>query len=270
MGIKVKDLCFSYGKKPVLRKVSFDAKKGEIIGILGQNGCGKTTMLKCINSSLKSDTGTIEIDGKSLYEMSAKEIAKKIAFVTQNSSITFPFTAFETVKMGRYPCVGNNNDPDHETEAIYNAMKDTGTVQFADRYVNELSGGERKRVLIARALAQEPEILLLDEPTLHLDVSHQFELMDMIRRLAEEKNLLIVMVTHDLVLAARYCDRVMILCNGEVYNIGNVAEVMTSDNLEESFMVEAEVTEDHRVKLNVLLIGKSEKPVHSDGNGDSK
>ena len=165
---------------------------------------------------------------------------------------------FETVKMGRYPCAGNGNSSEQETEAIYEALKDTGTVQFADRYVNELSGGERKRVLIARALAQEPEILLLDEPTLHLDVNHQFDLMDLIRRLAKEKNLLIVMVTHDLVLAARYCDRIIILQDGEIYNIGSTAEVMTSENLEESFMIKAEVTKDSRVKLNVLLISKSE------------
>ncbi len=257
--MKVENIDFAYGSRPILHDISFDACAGEVIGILGQNGCGKTTLLKCLNASLKAKRGDIIIDGKSLSDMTRKEIARKIAFVTQMSNITFAFTVYETVMMGRYPCSGDKCGPDADINAVYGAMKVTETLQFADRYVNELSGGERKRVMIARALAQDPEILLLDEPTSHLDINHQFDLFEMARKLAEEKNILVLIVTHDIVLASRYCDKVMIVKDGSLHMYGKTEEVLTPETIENDFFVEADVTADPRFGMNIVLVGKSHK-----------
>src|SRR5699024_4468188 len=154
----------------------------------------------CINASLMPNEGIVTLDGENIINLSKKEIARKMAFVTQSTSITFPFSVYETVMMGRYPRIGAvDKESESDIDIVYKAMKDTGTLQFADRSVNELSGGERRRVLIARALTQEPEILLLDEPTLHLDINHQFDLMELVNKLAKEQNLLILIVTHDII-----------------------------------------------------------------------
>ncbi|MDR0309200.1 MAG: ABC transporter ATP-binding protein, partial [Candidatus Methanoplasma sp.] len=179
------------------------------------------------------------------------------AFVTQTTSITFPFSAYDTIMMGRYPRLEDEGrEEGDDVKAVYMAMKYTGTLKFADRVVNELSGGERRRVMIARALAQEPEVLLLDEPTLHLDINHQFDLLELINRLAKEKNILVLIVTHDIVLAARYCDRIVIMQNKKIHRVGETEKVMISENLKEAFYIETDVSEDGRFGLNVLLIGK--------------
>ena len=257
MMLELKDIDFSYEEREVLRKISLTAERGEVLGILGQNGCGMTTLLKCINSSLNPDGGSVFIEGKPVSSMSKKEIAKKMAFVSQSTYATFTFTVYETVMMGRYP---RKDDPGRregdDIRAVYLAMRDTNTLKFADRSVNELSGGERRRVMIARALAQEPEILLLDEPTLHLDINHQFDLLELIKKLATEKKMLVLIVTHDIILASRYCDRVVIMQNKQIHKIGDTLKVMLPDNLKNVFMIETEVGHDDRFGINVLIIGK--------------
>ena len=255
--LEVCGLDFSYDGHDVLEKIELTAERGEIIGIIGQNGCGKTTLLRCINSSLTPGGGSVSVDGVSVTTMSKKEIAKRMAFVTQSTYVTFPFSVYDTVMMGRYSRTnetgGTKSD---DAEAVFRAMKDTGILKFADRSVNELSGGERRRVMIARALAQEPEILLLDEPTLHLDINHQFDLLELIRKLASEKKMLVLIVTHDIVLAARYCDRIAIMRDRRIHKIGDTADIMLPDNLREVFMIETEVRYDDRFGINVLVIGK--------------
>ncbi len=257
MSLNVNDLRFSYSKKEILKGVSFKAERGEVVGILGQNGCGKTTLLRCINASLTPNSGNVMLDGEDVKSLSKKEIARKMAFVTQTTNITFPFTVYETVMMGRYPRIGSiDTETDSDINIVYNAMKDTGTLQFADRGINELSGGERRRVLIARALTQEPEVLLLDEPTLHLDINHQFDLMELISKLAKEKKLLILIVTHDIILASRYCDKMILFESGKIHQMGKTADVASPGNFREIFEIDSEISQDDRFGLNVTLIGR--------------
>jgi iron complex transport system ATP-binding protein len=245
MMLAVNGVDFSYEHHEVLKKIELTAERGEVVGIIGQHGCGKTTLLRV-----------------PIATMSKREIAKKMAFVTQSTYVTFPFTVYETILMGRYSRAGEGGrKKDDEIKAVYQAMKDTGTLKFADRSVNELSGGERRRVMIARALAQEPEVLLLDEPTLHLDINHQFDLLELIKRLAREKNILVLIVTHDIILAARYCDRIVIMQNKEIHKVGETVKIMLPENLKNVFMIETEVGYDDRFGIDVLLIGKDKECV---------
>ncbi len=266
MKVDISGVEFSYSSKDVLKGVTFKAKSGEILGILGQNGCGKTTLLKCMNTTLSPNSGCIMVDDNCVQDMSKKEIAKKMAFVTQTTSVTFPFTVYETIMMGRYSRIDAlGSETEKDVEVVYEAMEETEVVQFADRYIDELSGGERRRVMIARALVQEPEILLLDEPTLHLDINHQFDLMELIQRLARTRNMLVVLVTHDIILAARYCDRVIIMTDGEIAAAGTTRETINSENLKNIFEIEAEIKDDDRFGLNVTIVGKAGNTIQSSG-----
>ncbi|MDR0523903.1 MAG: ABC transporter ATP-binding protein [Candidatus Methanoplasma sp.] len=258
MILDVGGVSFSYRSKEVLREVEFKAESGEVLGILGHNGCGKTTLLKCINAALSPCGGCVEVDGDPVGEMSKREIAKKMAVVMQTTSVTFPFTVYETVMMGRYSRIeALGGEGEEDAKAVYRAMAETETVRFADRYIDELSGGERRRVMIARALAQEPGALLLDEPTLHLDINHQFDLMELIRRLAAERGMLVVLVTHDIVLAARYCDRAIMMREGEIAAAGPVGEIVNAENLREIFQIEADVAHDERFGIGVTIVGRA-------------
>ena len=259
MELEIDSVNFAYQSMNVLKDVSFKASEGEVIGILGKNGCGKTTLMKCINAHLKPHSGMITIDGSPVSEMTKKELAKRMAVVAQHSNMSFPFSVLETVMMGLYPTAEWMRAPtSEEMVRVLDSMKATGVAEFAERPVTELSGGERQRVLISRALVQDPEIFLLDEPTLHLDVNHQFNLMEMVRRLAKEKNMLVIIVTHDIPLAARYCDRVMLMEKGEIIGSGKTEEVITSENLTKVFSVDAEVAYDERINgLNIMFIGRT-------------
>ena len=255
--LHIKDLCAGYDSGDVLHSVTFDLPLGENLCILGPNGCGKTTLLKSIAGLLES-RGELTLDGRPIRSMRRPEIASHMAVMSQMSAIYFSFSVYETVMMGRYSRKDAlDSEKEEDTRIVYQALKDTGTLKFADRDIDELSGGERRRVMIARALVQEPDILLLDEPTLHLDINHQFDLMDLITKLSREKSMLVVIVTHDLVLAARYCDRVIAIEHGEIAAMGRTRDVLTTDNMRRIFDIEAEVNEDPRVGLNVTILGKS-------------
>jgi len=259
MQLEINDVKFAYHSSDVLKDISFKAGNGEVIGILGKNGCGKTTLMKCINAHLKPHSGCVTIDGAAVSEMSKRDLAKNMAVVAQSVNLSFPFTVLETVMMGLYPTSEWMQSPSESDMArVLDAMNSTGITEFSDRPVTELSGGERQRVLISRALVQDPEIFLLDEPTLHLDVNHQFNLMEMVNRLAKEKNMLVIIVTHDIFLAARYCDRILLMEKGEIVSSGRTEDVITSENLEKVFSVNADVSYDKRIGgLNVLFIGRS-------------
>lgn len=229
----------SYGSVNVLKDIQFAVNSGEFLGILGPNGSGKTTLLRSISRVLKPHKGTILIGDENIYKMKTVEVAKQLAVVPQSTPVTFDFTSLEVVLMGRNPHMPRFKMESKKDLAIArNSMELTRTWEFADRPVTELSGGERQRVIIARALTQEPKILLLDEPTTHLDISNQLEIMDLIKRLCKTKKLLIVAVFHDFNLAARYCESIILLNDGKIVAVGKSNETLTSENVRKVFSVD--------------------------------
>ncbi len=267
--LDVDGIRFSYGSTEILKGITLGVGKGEILGILGENGSGKTTLLNCINTECRPDHGTVMLSGQVLDGVSAAPVdvhalsdsdrSRLLATVEQNSRQSFPFTVMETVRMGRYSRTGMfDDDSEEELDVICSAMEDVGVLEFADRNVDKLSGGEWRRVMIAQALAQEPEVLLLDEPTLHLDISHQFELMELCRNIVSERGILVVIVTHDLQLAARYCDRVVVMEKGSIVAAGTPAEAVTEDLIRRVFHMDSRVRYEEAIDgIDVLLIGKS-------------
>ncbi|MGA2522771.1 MAG: ABC transporter ATP-binding protein [Candidatus Bathyarchaeia archaeon] len=231
-----------YGSIKILENVSLSVKAGDFVGILGPNGSGKTTLLRSISRSLKPYKGTILLNDKDLYSLKNIEVAKQMAVVPQDNTISFSFTALEVVLMGRNPHLERfQMETENDMTVARRVMNLTNTWHLASRPVNELSGGERQRVIIARALAQEPKILLLDEPLTYLDIINQLEIMDLIKSLCVADGIIAMAVVHDLNLAARYCNTALLLNKGCVFAAGSLDEVMTSENIKTVFKVDAMV-----------------------------
>jgi iron complex transport system ATP-binding protein len=258
--LSVRNVSFQYSSAPVLSDVSMEAKDGEIIGILGPNGSGKTTLLKCLNRSLKPQGGTVLIDDKDHRDLSRREIATKIGVVPQGANINFPFSALDIVMMGRTPELKRfESETKRDIEIVKEAMVMTNIEHLANRPMDQISGGERQRVIIARALAQKPRILLLDEPTLHLDVNHQLDILELITGLARKEKLVVIIVTHDLALAARYCDKVILMQGGQIRAAGDVTDVLTTENMRKVFSIEATIYFDERIGAHGISIIRSTK-----------
>lgn len=238
--LSVDNIRFGYSQEAIIKDILMDVKESEIVGILGPNGSGKTTLIKCINRILEPKQGCITLDGEDLTTMSRRNIAKHIGYVPQNaaSSISMP-TVYEVVIMGRTPHNMWKNQPDDD-ELIWNIMDRLNISHLANRGFDELSSGQVQRVLIARAIAQEAKLLLLDEPTSNLDVKYQMEVMDLIRNLVDTEGISACAIIHDLDLAARYCDRIILMRDGEIKAFGTTSEVLTPDNIRDIFEIEAE------------------------------
>ncbi|HID55026.1 TPA: heme ABC transporter ATP-binding protein [Candidatus Poribacteria bacterium] len=240
---KVENLSFGYEKEQIIKGLSFDVEDGEILGIIGPNGSGKTTLLRLLSGVLHPWSGRVKFKGRDLRRMRRREIARKVAVVPQQNLIIFPFTVREIVLMGRAPYLGMfQNESKRDFEIAERAMDYTDTLRLAHKPVDELSGGELQRVIIARALAQEPEVMLLDEPTSHLDLKHQMEIFNLIKRLNFEEGMTFVLVLHDLNLAGEYCDRLLLLKEGRSYKMGKPDEVLTAETIRETYGVDALVT----------------------------
>jgi len=241
---------FSYTVKPILDDFSFAIEEAQVVAIIGPNGSGKTTLLKIINGILFPDSGSIFIDGKDTRQWSRQELAKTIAIVPQENLSIFPFYAEEIVLMGRFPHLSHYHFEDKKDYRIaQEAMEKTDTLSFAARRYDELSAGERQRVLIARALAQEPKILLLDESTVFLDLKHQVQFLSLLRQLNKTQKLTVVFVTHDINLASSHADRIILLYCGKNYAIGSPAEVITADNIKEVYGVDVLVDQNPQSSL---------------------
>ncbi len=231
--IELRSISFRYQKDWVLRDLSFLIEKGEFVGVIGPNGSGKSTLLKILSSVLIAQKGEIFYEGVPLKKMNRNDLAKKIAVVPQETHLLFPFKALEIVLMGRAPYLGHLLfERTIDLEIAKKAMEWTETLQFSERSIDELSGGERKRVFIARALAQEPEVILLDEPTSNLDIHHQLDFLELILHLNQERGLTIVMASHDINIASEFCDRLILLQQGRIYKMGPPQEVVIKDNIE--------------------------------------
>jgi iron complex transport system ATP-binding protein len=236
MALEIKGVDAYYGSKKVLEGVDFTAPTGELLGIIGPNGSGKTTLLRTVARILKPRTGTILLDGTAVVQMKDKEFSQRFAAVPQDTSIHFEFSALDVVLMGRNPHLGRLElESERDIEIARRSMEVTNCWPLAERPVTELSGGERQLVIIARALTQEPKVLLLDEPTSHLDINFQIEIMELLKRLTAQEGLIIVAVIHDLNLAAQFCDRLVLLRNGQIIAMGAPHAVLTAANIKIAF-----------------------------------
>jgi iron complex transport system ATP-binding protein len=241
MTLSVENLSFHYPDVPVLRDITFDLPSGDFLSLLGPNGSGKSTLLRLLDRILLPQSGTITLDGRPLNEFSRRELARRIAYVPQDTLWVFPYTVLEVVLMGRSPYVGRSGfENEQDLEIARDMMRLTDISHLADKLITGISGGERQRVLIARALSQQPRILLLDEPNAHLDISHQIEIFQILREQNEQRNLTIVSVSHDLNLAAAFSRRTLLLADtgnegASVFAIGQPKDVLTRANIEQVY-----------------------------------
>ncbi|UCD89216.1 MAG: heme ABC transporter ATP-binding protein [Desulfobacterales bacterium] len=234
--INVSNLSYSFEDSPVLRDVSFTIPKGGFFIVIGPNGSGKTTLMKVISGLLQRQQGQIDILDRPIEGYSRKALAQTIAFVSQMAYVDFPFTVSEIVLMGRSPYMGVLGVEDEkDLEIVQAAIRFTGLDHIAHRKMDQLSGGEQQRVFIARAICQKPDIILLDEPTASLDLAYQVRVMDLMEQLKKEKGVTVVMVSHDVNLAAMYGDQLLLLNEGRVECQGRPDEVLTFQTLEEVY-----------------------------------
>ncbi len=231
--LEVDRLSFSYREdKKIFTDLSLELERREFTGIIGPNGSGKSTLLKNLSRLYEPDGGSIYLDGRSLNRLSAGQLARRLAVVPQEMRINFQFTVYDLVMMGRNPYQNRwGSVSEKDRDEVERAMALTDVRKFRDKTIDELSGGERQRVIIARALAQAPELLLLDEPASNLDINYKSEIFDLLSYLNRESNLTILVVSHDLNLAAQYCRRLVLLDNGEIHSQGSPDKVLTEENI---------------------------------------
>ena len=234
--LSIENLKTGYFKNTIIEDLSFSVKKGESVGIIGPNGAGKTTLLKSLSHIIRPTSGKVLLDGVDIHAMDNTSFARRCSLVGQDIKSVFSFTVFEIVMMGRTPYIGMLGSESKEDIAICDEiLTHTKLKDLKDKPIDELSAGERQRTLIARALAQEPDLLLLDEPTAHLDIGYQVDILDLIRGLKEKKNLTLVCVLHDLNLASQYCDKLLLIDKGNLIGFDTPSNILKYDILEKTF-----------------------------------
>ncbi len=234
--LKVEGVSFRYRDAWVLQDLSFEVIRGEILGILGPNASGKTTLLRLLDGILEPQRGRVLLEGEKVHAMRRRDVARRVAVVPQEAPMLYPFTAMEVALMGRHPHLPPLGfEGMRDVEIARRSLERTGCGGLARRSVNELSGGERQRVLIARALAQEPQLLLLDEPTVYLDLRHQLEFLDLLLRFHKEEGITVLWVSHDLNLASVACERLLLMKEGRIHALGSPVDVLTERNILEIY-----------------------------------
>ena len=236
VGLQIRQVYFSYLDGLVLHNINLSVEAGEMVALLGPNGSGKTTLIKLASGVLKPGQGEVRLDGSSLSRLSRRSIAGTIAVVPQQFHIAFAFTATEVVMLGRIPFLkAFTEERDIDRQSVSSALKLVGISELKERRFDELSGGERQKVILAMALAQQPKLLLLDEPTVHLDIAHQVEILELVRSLNKERGLTVIAAMHDLNLASLYFDRLVLLKEGRVSADGTPHQVLTEARIREVF-----------------------------------
>ena len=259
--LQIKDISYSYGDKNAIENISIDVKQGEFVGIIGPNGSGKSTVLKNVDRALMPSSGEILLDGKNILTMPYRKTAQKMAVVGQENDVPFDFTVEEMVAMGRSPRKKLFDIDTAEDKAmVHHALVHLGMENMAKRSYLNLSGGEKQRVLLARAVAQECDFFVLDEPTNHLDISYQLEIFDFIKRL----EITVLAAIHDLNMAALYCDRIYVLRDGKNVLSGTPEEVFTPENIFDIYGVYSSVSKNaENGKLSISYFsGHSKKGIH--------
>ena len=250
--IEVKNLSFAYGKREILRDVSFKAESGEIVGILGNNGAGKSTLVTCLNHILKPKSGKIILNGKDAETLSKRELAQYISYVAQKNEQT-QTTVFDSVLLGRKPYIKWSIGQE-DIAVCDEIIERVGLSEMKLRALDELSGGELQKVMLARALVQQPKVMLLDEPTSNLDPKNQYEMMKLVRQVADEKNITVLVVIHDLSLAMRFCDKFLLMKDGRVFDYGDKS-VLTDENIYPVYGMHAYIEKLHGVDVVIMHEG---------------
>jgi len=247
--IEIKNISFAYGKQVILDQVGFTAQSGECVGILGNNGAGKSTLITCINRIRTPQSGDVVIDGKSIRDMGRNEMARTIGYVAQKNEMSHA-TVFDCVLLGRKPYMkwGVSRE---DIEICNSVIRRVGLEDFQVRSLDELSGGELQKVMLARALVQQPKLLLLDEPTSNLDPRNQYEMMELVQQIAREQGITVLIVIHDLNLALRYCDRFYFLKDNHGYSYGGI-ETVTEEAIQTVYGIKAEIAEVNGKKVVIL------------------
>lgn len=262
MHISINGMKFSYSSTPVLDDITTEIDGPAFVSILGPNGVGKSTLIHCINKILTPTEGTVMLDGRDVAEITIKELAKDVGYVPYSTSDTFPLSVIDTVLMGRHPH-SRWGTLDRDLDIVYETLKQLGIEDLSMRPFNELSAGQHQKVMLARGLVQEPKVLLLDEPTSNLDVRHQLDVAKMLKRLSVEKGILVIMICHDINIAAKYSDRIILLDEGRIFSTGTPDEVITEDNLRRVYGVTSRIIDDDG-RPHVVLRDSIPMDVHED------
>jgi iron complex transport system ATP-binding protein len=259
--LDIQNLHGGYGRQNVIQGVSFKIEKGDFVGMIGPNGSGKSTLLRLASRVLNPRRGRVLLEGTDIRVLHTKKLFQKMAFVPQDTQFSFPLTVLETVLLGRIPHLGRfQAERKKDLMAAERAVELTDIHQLIDRDFDELSAGERQRIIIAKALAQEPTLLFLDEPTSHLDIGYQVQMLNLLRDLNKNEGLSILVVLHDLNLASEYCDRIILLNNGLISKEGTPQEVLTYQNIESVYKTVVLVYENPVSKRpTVILVSKDPK-----------
>ena len=258
--LELQHVTLGYNHQPVLEDISLQVKPGDLVGLIGPNGSGKSTIIKALSNVIRPRSGKVLVDKRDIRVIPRKELACRVGVVPQMPLLPSTFSAFEIVLMGRNPHLGFlQSESEHDRELCRQAMERTGTINFADRYVNELSGGEIQSLLLARVLVQETDSILLDEPTANLDIGRQIEVLGLIKGLCQEKNLTVIAAVHDLNLAAQYCNRLVLISGKHVHAEGTPAEVITDANIREVYGAMNCVYTHPANGLPIVLVGEARK-----------
>lgn len=244
MKLEIDNITFGYSSTPVLKDVSVKIDGPQFVSIIGPNGVGKSTLIHCINKILSPRSGTVFVDDVDVKSIPLKDLAKDIGYVPYASSDSFPLSVVDTVLMGRHPH-SKWGSKDDDLRKVYEVLTELEIVDLALRPFDELSAGQHQKVVLARGLVQEPRILLLDEPTSNLDIHHQLEVTKTLKKLSREKGILVIMISHDLNIAAKYADNMILLYKGGIFAVGEPKDVITEEALRVVYHVDAKVVDDN-------------------------